>query len=149
MARTPKEPADAVNIVENLAGIGCTMAELATAMGFSESTLRRRPKLMEAIEKGREAGKTTLRRAMWHNAIEKGNIVMQIWLSKNLLGYADKVQQEQVHKGGVLVVPGTLSPEEWSEAVAARAANLQTDAQRVGEWHKGRFVGPSGNGEGH
>ena len=118
MARTPKEPADAVNIVENLAGIGCTMAELATALGFSESTLRRRPNLMAAIEAGREVGKTTLRRAMWHNAIEGKNTVMQIWLSKNLLGFSDRHTLEPIG-GGTLVVPGVAaSPEAWSRAVS-------------------------------
>jgi hypothetical protein len=31
---------------------------------------------------------------MWINAIDNGNVVMQIWLSKNLLGYADVPKQD-------------------------------------------------------
>ena len=48
MARTPKKPADAVGVAENLASIAATMAELAVALNLSESTIRRRPELMAA-----------------------------------------------------------------------------------------------------
>lgn len=150
MARPTKKAADTEQVVGNLAGIGATMAEIATAIGLSVSTLRRRPKLMQAIESGRESGRTTLRRWQW-KAAENGNIVMMIWLGKQLLGQSDRVQQEQVHKGGVLVVPGTLAPEDWSKAMAERA-DKGTDAQRAGEWLHGKFVGNSSGaagGDGH
>ena len=124
------------------------MAELAVALGLSESTIRRRPELMVAIEKGREAGKTTLRRWMW-KAAENGNIVMQIWLSKNLLGYTDRAMVEQTNRGGVVVVPGTLSPEDWTAAMAERAANRESDSVRVGKWLHGRFVGDGGDNGSH
>jgi hypothetical protein len=44
---------------------------------------------MDVIEQGRNEGRMSLRRAMWHKAMNEGNPTMMIWLSKNLLGFSD------------------------------------------------------------
>jgi hypothetical protein len=37
-----------------------------------------------------EGGKASLRRVQWHKAIEDKNVVMMIWLGKQILGQSDK-----------------------------------------------------------
>jgi hypothetical protein len=56
-------------------------------MGCSVDTLDRHHKT--DIERGQAQGKIKLRRAMFRNAVEKDQPVMQIWLSKNYLGMQD------------------------------------------------------------
>jgi len=81
----------------------CTAEEIGYACGVSDRTLRRRCvaekhcSLGEYISKQTVVGKVSLRRWMWEKA-ESGNVTMQIWLSKNILGYADKV--EHAGQGG-------------------------------------------------
>ena len=66
-----------------LAEIHCTMKEIAAVMKCSVDTLERN--YADVIKEAKEVGKTSLRRYMWKGA-EKGNVTMQIWLSKQLLG---------------------------------------------------------------
>jgi len=79
------------DLVEKLAMIGCTMKEIAAICDVSVDTLERR--FAELIEKGKEQGKSSLRRMQWKSA-EGGNVVMQIWLGKQLLGQKDRMKTE-------------------------------------------------------
>jgi len=72
-----------LELVEKLAGIGCTMIEIAAVCKCSVDTLERR--CADVIIKGRESAKASLRRMQWKKA-EKGNTTMLIWLGKNMLG---------------------------------------------------------------
>lgn len=93
MAR-PKKDIDP-DQVETLAGINCTVAEIAAVVKCDKRTLERR--FAANIEKGREHGKSSLKRKMWDIAMG-GNVTMCIWLSKQMLGYTDKVEERtQVH----------------------------------------------------
>jgi len=76
--------------VEKLAAIGCTLKEIAAFCDCSEDTIERR--FAEPMHKGREKGKTRLRRSMWQ-AVDRGNITMMIWLSKQILGMREKIDQ--------------------------------------------------------
>ena len=67
----------------NLAKIHCTMKEIAAVMDCSVDTLENN--FSEIIKKGKEVGKTSLRRYIWKSC-EKGNVPMLIWMSKQLLG---------------------------------------------------------------
>ena len=84
--------------VEGLASIQCTESEIAVAIGFSLSGFSKRkkndPTLVEAIEKGREAGRKSLRRLQWQTA-NAGDKTMQIWLGKQYLGQSDKSDIKQ------------------------------------------------------
>lgn len=75
--------------------IGCTNDEIATLLGISRTTFYDRmthePAIGEAIEAGRNNGKSTLRRLQWALA-KQGNVTMLIWLGKQLLGQKDKVE---------------------------------------------------------
>ena len=90
MANTPR-PID-MDLVERLSVIHCTEAEIALAIGMTPEGFRKRKQrdeaLVGALEKGRAAGRRSLRRLQWE-AAQRGNIVAQIWLGKQLLGQRD------------------------------------------------------------
>lgn len=79
--------------LEELAAINCSMAEIAAVVGVDRKTLQRN--FVAVIEKGRERGKSSLKRKMWEIAMN-GNVTMCIWMSKQMLGYTDKVEQKEV-----------------------------------------------------
>ena len=78
--------------VERAASIGCTVEEIAAILGIARSTLFERkandPAIEDAIEKGRETGRATLRRLQWDRA-QQGSDTMLIWLGKQMLGQRD------------------------------------------------------------
>ena len=73
--------------VERLASIGCKDLEIANWFGINDNTLRFN--FSVELLKGREYLKLSLRRAMFNNAIQNNNTVMQIFLAKNFLGMSD------------------------------------------------------------
>jgi len=80
--------------VEKLASIGCTWREIAAVLGAGESTLRAR--FQRAYDRGRSVGHMSLRRALWKQGVERGNIRALIWLSKQRpeqggLGFRDNI----------------------------------------------------------
>ena len=77
--------------VKKLAAINCTMIEIASVVGCSVDTLENR--FSDVIKEGRAQGRSSLRRHMWE-AVQKGNITMMIWLSKNILGYGERTINE-------------------------------------------------------
>lgn len=89
--------------IYELAAIGCTDSEIARWFDLQESTLKYN--FSDILAKGREDVKMTLRRAMLKNALS-GNAVMQIWLSKNMLGMSDNPNQSEDNK-----------PLPWTEDV--------------------------------
>ena len=81
----------------------------------------------DAVMQGKLIGRVSLRRRQYEVAMA-GNVVMLIWLGKNILGQAEKVEQRTVDKErndvqmhGVLVVPATMTPEEWVAQAAGHA----------------------------
>jgi len=87
MSRQILKPTDE-KLVRSLAKIHCTNYEIADIIGVDESTIR---KAYSAILiKARQEGKQKLRRLQW-KAAESGNIVMLIWLGKQILGQADSM----------------------------------------------------------
>lgn len=73
--------------VEKLAKLGCTMEEIGFFFGVHKSTISRR--FATEMEKGLNDIKIRLRRAQLRSAWG-GNVVMQIFLGKNLLKQTDK-----------------------------------------------------------
>lgn len=82
-----------LELIEKLAAIHCTNTEIAATLGC-DSSLLSKGKYSEIITKGRERGKISLRRKMYETAMN-GNVVMQIWLSKQYLSFTDKVETKQ------------------------------------------------------
>ena len=83
-----------IEILKNLASIGCPDYEIASVLNVSARTLKRN--YAEIIEQYKEKGKASLRKKMWDKAVKKDNTNMQIWLSKNYLGMKDRTQTESV-----------------------------------------------------
>lgn len=79
-----------MGLVEKLANIQCTEEEIASVLGCSVDTLARQPSFAEIYKKGKEFGKSSLRRTQWKLA--QSNTTMAIWLGKQYLGQTDKVE---------------------------------------------------------
>ncbi len=86
MARPKKYNIDTEEVFK-LAKYGCSNVEIADFYGCDESLIRK--SYSEYITKGRASGKTRLRQLQWDSA-EAGNVTMQIFLGKNILGQKDR-----------------------------------------------------------
>jgi len=85
MARPKKYTID-IKQVENLAKFGCTNIEIAQFFGCSADLIDK--SYSEFTTKGRAQQKLRLRQLQWKSA-EGGNVTMQIWLGKQILGQAE------------------------------------------------------------
>lgn len=65
---------------------------IASILGVSRETLYAR--YSDSLHKGRDNRKYSLVQAMWHKALEDKDTKMQIWLSKQHLGYKDSLPEE-------------------------------------------------------
>src|SRR5690606_4425054 len=78
--------------VEGLGKIQATTRECAAVLGVSHqtfiATMQRHPEIGEALEKGKETGKSSLRRTQF--ALAKKNAAMAIFLGKNYLDQTDR-----------------------------------------------------------
>ena len=73
--------------VRKLAALNLSYKDMADFFGCKETTFRDNFRFV--VEQGRQKTKQRLMEAMLTNAIDKMSPVMQIWLSKNLLGFTD------------------------------------------------------------
>lgn len=80
--------------VKNLAKICCTQEEIASVLGCSVKTLQRRRQFNKAYQDGLNDARASLRRLQWKSAAN-GNITMQIFLGKNLLGQRDRFAEDE------------------------------------------------------
>ena len=85
MARPKKYNLD-TDQIKKLASLGCTNKEIGDFFGCSADLLEK--SYSEFLTKGRAEQKLRLRQLQWKSA-EKGNIVMQIWLGKQILGQSE------------------------------------------------------------
>ena len=97
----PKKNID-LDILGNLASIGCTQEEIGGVMGVSARTLQRN--YAEIIEVNKNKGKASLRKKMWENALKKGNPNMMVWLSKNVLNMRDKIETQNITEPLPLII---------------------------------------------
>lgn len=100
-------------MVEKLASIGCTCDEIATVLECCLDTLYAR--FSDSLKKGQYNARIALRRMQWQSA-SSGNITMQIWLGKNMLGQSNN-HEPQIHdsQGIKIIHYGENSPETWSD----------------------------------
>lgn len=88
--------------IATLSKMQCTMAEICAVEGISREWLdvlcerEQGMKIGEYVEQFRDHGKVALRRAQFKNAIEKGNVQMQIWLGKNMLKQSEKIEHYEM-----------------------------------------------------
>jgi alkylhydroperoxidase/carboxymuconolactone decarboxylase family protein YurZ len=91
-----------LDIVGNLASIGCTQEEIASVVGVSARTLQRN--FADIIDRFKNKGRASLRKKMWDKAIKKDNTHMQIWLSKNELGMKERTVNETITEPLPLII---------------------------------------------
>ena len=96
------------DLLEDLCRIHCTGEECCDILGMCYDTLNTRLKddghggFSDYYKKFASEGKSSLRRLQWKNAND-GNVSMQIWLGKQLLGQTDKSQIEQAEAVEIFV----------------------------------------------
>lgn len=118
-----------------------TTGQLSDMLGCSIRTLERRVKdkfsLTIAALRDQKQGpmRHKLFGAMWDNAIKQRNVASQIWLSKNLFGWSDKLVHAQgdVSQEKLIInfsgkkLPGQMdsgvTPKENAEAVSEGAGH--------------------------
>ena len=95
--------------VYKLALMGASYEEMSDFFQVNRETLKYN--FSEYILKAKAEMKGKLRRAMWQNAIDGKNVVMQIWLSKQYLGFTDSPMNTDDRQ-----------PLPWTAAEADQAA---------------------------
>lgn len=106
--------------VEKLARYGATNVEIADIFGVNEGTIRKR--FSEELTKGRSDRRVKLRRKQYELAL-RGNVTMLIWLGKQDLGQAEKVENKTEVSGRL-----ELSDDRRRavQALAARRLGVET-----------------------
>lgn len=125
--------------VKNLAKICCTQEEIASVLGCSVKTLQRRRQFNKAYQDGLNDARASLRRLQWKSAAS-GNITMQIFLGKNLLGQRDRFAEDErsEDKEKVTIIndlpqePPNEAPEPQEEQ---RSSNSTAQAGNAPETH--------------
>ena len=84
----PKLKIDGETVLK-LSRLHCTMQEMAHFFDCHVDTLR--DNFSKEIDKGRSEGNISLRRKQWQMAVENGNVVMLIWLGKQMLGQRNEI----------------------------------------------------------
>lgn len=138
-------PKDPYKLIHYLASIFCTQEEIATALGMSLTSFRRRAglrqdqecdgradtvdaELAKAYKEGRNDSKVTLRRLLKEHS--KRFYAAAIFLAKNELGYTDKQAVEQT--GGmpsITVVNTPQPPQDKPQAVPAMHIDARDTAE--------------------
>jgi len=105
----PKHPGGRPKIVidwtsfDKLCAMQCTLEEISSYFDCSEDTIERAVKrekktsFADYFRQKSKKGTISLRRRMYEIA-QTGNVTMLIWLSKNWLGYADKIEEKVTSK---------------------------------------------------
>jgi hypothetical protein len=107
-------------LAASLAGIQCTVEEIASILECSSDTLARDARFCGLYKKKVDSGRMCLRRHQW-KAVEEGNATMMIWLGKQYLKQTDRTE-----------LTGILKPEAGPDLTAARIAAMPTaDLRRL------------------
>tara|TARA_Y100000356_G_C11253770_1_gene288754 strand:+ start:1161 stop:1532 length:372 start_codon:yes stop_codon:yes gene_type:complete len=81
--------------VRALARLSCSYEEIADVLKIGRSTfakkLKEEKEIRDAYERGKSEGAVSLKRAQFDTAVS-GNTAMLIWLGKNRLGQADRIE---------------------------------------------------------
>ena len=95
-----------IDDVKKLAELHLTYKDMSTFFHVKETTFR--DNFRSIVEKSRQKTKQRLMEAMLHNAIDKLNPTMQIWLSRNLLNMSENNNNTEQHQ----ILPWSSSQEE-------------------------------------
>ena len=124
----PKKHID-LELVEKLAHIQCTYAEIASTLGISVDTLQRNEHFAATYKRGAEGGRKSLRRMQFESA-NRGNVTMQIWLGKQYLGQSDQrtelqLRPEDLDPNQLVTLYQNMHPWQQQEFLEAYHEQLQ------------------------
>lgn len=111
------------DLFQRLCQIHCTVAEIGAVLGMCPKTLSRHVKkyqgckLEEYLDRFRGVGRASLRRKQYALAMS-GDKTMLIWLGKNELGQADKVE----HTGKMSIAQEIINAAEKEQKRGGRAS---------------------------
>jgi hypothetical protein len=109
--------------VYELAKLGCSQYEAASALGIDHRTFKRRlqePMFYEAWEKGHAVGAVALRQLQWNHAKrpDASGVAMTIHMSKHRLGEHDKALHLNLTVEDVDEMTARLEQERAQQLVA-------------------------------
>lgn len=118
--------------MKKLCQILCTLDEISHWFKCSEDTIELRCKeekgmlFTDYFKKHAAKGKISLRRSQMKSA-STGNVTMQIWLGKQVLGQTDKHESKFEHsgpEGGPINIKKEMTPEEIEAELKRRGIPL-------------------------
>lgn len=110
------------NEVEGMAKVHATLEDIASHIGVHKDTLLKRCKrefkmtFSEYLEQKRAYVRNNLRRKQIETAMS-GNVTMQIWLGKQMLGQTEKVEQTNRNTHEVINLQEIFNDPEAAKAV--------------------------------
>ena len=151
----PKKHID-LELVEKLAHIQCTYAEIASTLGVSVDTLQRNDHFAATYKRGADGGRKSLRRMQFESA-NRGNVAMQIWLGKQYLGQSDyrtevQLRPENADPKQLVVLYQGMHPDEQLEFLEETMRGLGIRRGELLEQYEGAIdllpsprIGPKGH----
>jgi transposase-like protein len=136
-ANTKQPPANVLEIVETACAHGCTVEQIAGALGINRKLFgewrERYPEIEAAMTAGRAVEHDALVGALFKAATrEKGaNLVAAIFLLKARHGYQEGVALVQNSVSINYQLPAPLSPAEYIKTIEAEATLVKPDAARA------------------
>ena len=135
----PKKQID-YDLVAKMAQIACTEEEIAAMLDVSVRKLQKDKEFIRVYQKGLENARSSLCRWQF-KAASQGNVTMQIWLGKQMLGQRDPDKKKQdwanekQGETGVTIVndlPPAVPPETQNTMPADKQPD-QTENANVGQ----------------
>ena len=111
--------------LERLAGMQCTVEEIAAWFGVSTRTIERRRKsrvFADTIERGKAKGRISLRRAQL-KMLENGSATMGVWLGKQYLGQTDELNINGIVQL-MVAAPGSSTSGEMQSSVTTLSSEV-------------------------
>jgi len=111
-----------LDLVERLGGLNATLAEMGTLLGCSHDVIQRQMKGEESqfrvsFEKGKAKLRTSLKRKLVQQALEKDNVIALIFALKNVCGFADRADVNVEHSGHIASEKQLVV--QWQEMLGA------------------------------
>ena len=102
-----------LDLVERLGGLNATLGEMGTLLNCSHDVIQRQMKIdggefRVAYEKGKAKLKTSLKRKLIQQALEKDNVISLIFALKNVCGFTDRAEVNVEHSGHLITDEKTL-----------------------------------------
>lgn len=117
--RKPSEaPADAAELIRDLAADGWSIVGIADRMGVDPKTfnlwLEREPSLKDAIDLGREHERRTLHNIIYRKAVEKNDVTAAIMLLNSRHGYRSDHSDQGNRVSVTIALPGAMTLQQFT-----------------------------------